>query len=485
MAPTGAETAVEPRPGSTNARLPTPTSILVDDPDETERVLERNNGVKKIPVIVFADDSHLVEPTNAELEAKMQALADADSAEASAPAVVENTTLQRFELLRNGDVVSHADYRIDGDRLVVPHVETAAAHRGNGYAAELMDGISGQLAGQFLADGSQVGPFDLGIFVGEFLEPFLVPGACADKPLGGDRCRGVVARVWDDPIDGPDAGNSVCTDRAVPCPPVLAAVPGKERGDGKILQRNPFVAHDVHVEQHGIAGPKLDRQPVGDHDHRAARGTHSSDRLLWFAVVVKDRERDRRPTVGECGEREAAGRRVLQSAKRFDLATKHGGLIGLRCLDPGSRVVEVRGWQVLAEAGLDQPIPFASRFRSAGQLRMATSSVTGMAWAPKDVTHRTMRGMRRAKTSRSRPVPLFHPNRRWVSVPSKRGALGHVPDPSTTGRLPSARRNARPTRRSSTDLVQVGACCLATPNRLRRVGSAVAGRRPVVVPVGS
>ncbi|KAG1648095.1 hypothetical protein GQR58_030091 [Nymphon striatum] len=45
--------------------------------------------------------------------------------------------------------------------------------------------------------------------------------------------------VWDDPIDGPDAGNSVCTDRAVPCPPVLAAVPGKERGDGKILQRNP------------------------------------------------------------------------------------------------------------------------------------------------------------------------------------------------------------------------------------------------------
>lgn len=114
---------------------------LVDDPDETERVLERNNGVKKIPVIVFADDSHLVEPTNAELEAKMQALADADSADASAPAVVENTTLQRFELLRNGDVVSHADYRIDGDRLVVPHVETAAAHRGNGYAAELMDGM--------------------------------------------------------------------------------------------------------------------------------------------------------------------------------------------------------------------------------------------------------------------------------------------------------------------------------------------------------
>lgn len=110
---------------------------LVEDPDETERVLERNGGVKKIPVIVFGDDSHLVEPTNAELAAKM---AEFDKPE-PVPAVVENTTLQRFELLHHGDVVSHADYRVDGTALVVPHVETAIEHRGNGYAAQLMDAM--------------------------------------------------------------------------------------------------------------------------------------------------------------------------------------------------------------------------------------------------------------------------------------------------------------------------------------------------------
>jgi len=34
-------------------------------------VLRRNNGKKSIPVIVFADDSHLTEPTNAQLAAKL------------------------------------------------------------------------------------------------------------------------------------------------------------------------------------------------------------------------------------------------------------------------------------------------------------------------------------------------------------------------------------------------------------------------------
>lgn len=37
---------------------------------ETE-VLRRNNGMKSIPVIVFADDSHLTEPTNAQLATKL------------------------------------------------------------------------------------------------------------------------------------------------------------------------------------------------------------------------------------------------------------------------------------------------------------------------------------------------------------------------------------------------------------------------------
>ena len=34
-------------------------------------VLRRNNGKKKIPVIVFDDDSHLTEPTNAQLAEKL------------------------------------------------------------------------------------------------------------------------------------------------------------------------------------------------------------------------------------------------------------------------------------------------------------------------------------------------------------------------------------------------------------------------------
>jgi len=37
---------------------------------ETE-VLRRNNGKKAIPVIVFDDDSHLTEPTNAQLAEKL------------------------------------------------------------------------------------------------------------------------------------------------------------------------------------------------------------------------------------------------------------------------------------------------------------------------------------------------------------------------------------------------------------------------------
>lgn len=44
--------------------------------DENEKfveleVLRRNNGKKSIPVIVFNDDSHLTEPTNAQLAEKL------------------------------------------------------------------------------------------------------------------------------------------------------------------------------------------------------------------------------------------------------------------------------------------------------------------------------------------------------------------------------------------------------------------------------
>ena len=121
---------------------------LVVDPDETERVLERNNGVQKIPLIVFPDDSQLVEPSNTELSAHVATLEAAGvdlHAQCSpiddGPAVIENVHLGRFELLRGGEVVGFASYRGDGNRVVVPHVETAPQHRGQGYAAELMEGM--------------------------------------------------------------------------------------------------------------------------------------------------------------------------------------------------------------------------------------------------------------------------------------------------------------------------------------------------------
>ena len=39
--------------------------------EATERAIELNNGVRRIPVILFDDNSILVEPTAEELKAKM------------------------------------------------------------------------------------------------------------------------------------------------------------------------------------------------------------------------------------------------------------------------------------------------------------------------------------------------------------------------------------------------------------------------------
>ena len=46
----------------------------------------------------------------------------------------------QYRLLRDGEVVSIADYRplADGTTLVFHHTLTAPAHRGNGFAAELV-----------------------------------------------------------------------------------------------------------------------------------------------------------------------------------------------------------------------------------------------------------------------------------------------------------------------------------------------------------
>ena len=44
---------------------------MVNDEEATQKAIELNNGVRRIPVILFADNSILVEPNGEELKAKL------------------------------------------------------------------------------------------------------------------------------------------------------------------------------------------------------------------------------------------------------------------------------------------------------------------------------------------------------------------------------------------------------------------------------
>ena len=44
---------------------------LVDNPEQMDEVLQRTGGRQLIPVVVFPDGSHLIEPSTAELAAKV------------------------------------------------------------------------------------------------------------------------------------------------------------------------------------------------------------------------------------------------------------------------------------------------------------------------------------------------------------------------------------------------------------------------------
>ena len=54
--------------------------------------------------------------------------------------VIDNVGARRFELTEPGGV-AFAEYRREGERLVIPHVEAAPALRGTGAAGRLMDGV--------------------------------------------------------------------------------------------------------------------------------------------------------------------------------------------------------------------------------------------------------------------------------------------------------------------------------------------------------
>lgn len=46
----------------------------------------------------------------------------------------------RYELVRDGQVLGIADYRIEGDEVVFPHTEIDPAHRGQGLGEVLVQG---------------------------------------------------------------------------------------------------------------------------------------------------------------------------------------------------------------------------------------------------------------------------------------------------------------------------------------------------------
>ncbi len=54
--------------------------------------------------------------------------------------VLDNVERSRFELEEQG-LVAFADYRLHGDRVVIPHVEAPVALRGTGAAGRLMTGV--------------------------------------------------------------------------------------------------------------------------------------------------------------------------------------------------------------------------------------------------------------------------------------------------------------------------------------------------------
>jgi predicted GNAT family acetyltransferase len=54
--------------------------------------------------------------------------------------VRDNPDRSRYELFVDGEIVGIADYRVDGDVIVIPHTEIDRAKRGNGLGAELVRG---------------------------------------------------------------------------------------------------------------------------------------------------------------------------------------------------------------------------------------------------------------------------------------------------------------------------------------------------------
>jgi predicted GNAT family acetyltransferase len=75
------------------------------------------------------------------------------SEQTEAPAVRDNVERKRFELTEDGRL-AWADYRRNGDVLMLPHVEADPALRGTGAAGRLMEGLLAHVR----AEGLKVSP---------------------------------------------------------------------------------------------------------------------------------------------------------------------------------------------------------------------------------------------------------------------------------------------------------------------------------------
>ncbi len=58
--------------------------------------------------------------------------------------VIDNVERSRFELEEQG-LVAFADYRLQGAKMAIPHVEAPPALRGTGTAGRLMAGVLDQI----------------------------------------------------------------------------------------------------------------------------------------------------------------------------------------------------------------------------------------------------------------------------------------------------------------------------------------------------
>ena len=55
--------------------------------------------------------------------------------------LTNNSDAERYELIDDGRVVGIAEYRVQGDVVVLPHTEVVAELQGNGLGAILVQGV--------------------------------------------------------------------------------------------------------------------------------------------------------------------------------------------------------------------------------------------------------------------------------------------------------------------------------------------------------